>query len=261
MTRGIRKTIPEARWPDTPDFVKLAKKWRSDAITVLLNFVWRGYDLYQKDILSEIDLLQADDQLERSITQDLAIDIHNVMSLFEPFVIQTERFEMEQREPSPARPKQYDLAFVWIENRRITWPLEAKVLHSDGAVSEYVKEITDNYLTCRYAPFSSEAGMLAYLLKGDSKKVFDNIAKSVSYPLADHVDFPNRDHKTSDHQRIVPAGEGYPRNFRCHHLVLKIFEEQSTEKITARRTSTKHTTKKTTKDKASTEKSIEHDQD
>ena len=151
------------------------------------------------------------------------------MSLFEPFVIQTERFEMEQREPSPARPKQYDLAFVWIENRRITWPLEAKVLHSDGSVSKYIKEITDNYLICRYAPFSSEAGMLAYLLKGDPEKAFDNIAKSVPCLLSDHVDFQNRDHKTSDHQRIVPAGESYPSSFRCHHLILNISEKQSAE--------------------------------
>jgi len=261
MTRRGRRTISEARWLDTPDFVELAKKWRSDAITVLLNFVWQGYDLYQKDVLSKIDLSQADDQLERSITQDLAIDIHNVMSGFEPFVIQTERFEMEQREPSPARPKQYDLAFVWTENRRITWPLEAKVLHSDGSVSEYVKEITDNYLDCRYAPFSSEAGMLAYLLKGSPKKAFGNIAKSVPCQLVDHVDFQNRDHKTSDHQRTVPAGESYPSNFRCHHLILKLLEERSTEEVTARRTSTKQIAKKTTKEKASTEESVEHERD
>jgi hypothetical protein len=104
----------------------------------------QGYDLYQGEVLSKIDLSQADDQLERDITQDLAIDIHTVMSGFEPFLIQSERFEMEQRELPPARPKQYDLAFVWLENRRITWPSEAKVLHSDGSVSEYVKEIAES---------------------------------------------------------------------------------------------------------------------
>lgn len=257
MTRGRRKTIPEAKWPDTPDFVELAQKWRSDAITVLLNFVWQGYDLYQQNVLSTIDLSHADEQLERSITQDLAIDIHNVMSGFEPFVIQPERFEMEQREPPPARPKQYDLAFVWTENRRIVWPLEAKILHSDSSVSEYIKEITDNYLVCRYSPFSSEAGMLAYLLKGSPKKAFGNIARFVPCQLVDHVDFQSRDHKTSDHQRLVPAGESYPSNFRCHHLILNILKGQSTEKATARKTSTKQLTKRNSR----TKKSHDNDQE
>ena len=143
----------------------------------------------------------------------------------------------------------FGLSLIWSSppNIRIVWPLEAKVLHSDGSVSKYAKEITDNYVTCRYAPFSSETGMLAYLLKGSPKKAFVNIEKSVPCQLLDHLDFPNRDHKISNHQRMVPAGESYPRNFRCHHLVLKILEEQSTEQETLRRASTKQITKKTTK--------------
>jgi hypothetical protein len=226
MTRRGRRTISEARWPDTPDFVELAKQWQNDAVTVLLNLIWKGYDRYQEDVLSKIDLSQADDQLERDITQSLSIYIDTARSGFEPFILRTEWFENERRKPSSARQKQYDLAFIWSSppNIRIVWPLEAKVLHSDASISEYVKEITDNYLTCRYAPFSSEAGMLAYLLKGSSQKAFENIAKSVPCLLADHVDFLSRDHKTSDHQRIVPVGESYPRNFRCHHLILKVFD-------------------------------------
>lgn len=258
MTRRRRRTISEARWPDTPDFVELAQKWRSDAITVLLNLIWQGYDLYQKDVLSEIDLSQADDQLERDITQGLSIYIDTSRSGFEPFILRTEWFENEQRQPSPARQKQYDLAFIWSSppNVRIVWPLEAKVLHSEGSVSEYAKEITDNYITCRYAPFSSEAGMLAYLLKGDPKKTFDNISKSVPCLLDNHIDFPNRDHKISNHQRIVPAGKSYPSNFRCHHLVLKILGERLAEKVTATRTSIKQATNK----KVSLERGIDHNQ-
>ena len=259
MTKRGRRTISEARWPDTPDFVNLAKKWRSDAITVLLNLIWQGYDLYQEDVLSKVNLSQADDQLERDITQSLSIYIDAARSGFEPFILRTEWFENEQRKPSPARQKQYDLAFIWSSppNIRVVWPLEAKVLHSDGSVSEYVKEITTNYLPCLYAPFSSEAGMIAYLLKGDPQKAFSNIAAAVPCPLTHHVNFLDRDHKTSDHPRIVPAGRIYPSNLRCHHLVLKIFGEQQTEKVIEKRTSIKKTAKKTTKKKASTKKNIE----
>ena len=109
------------------------------------------------------------------------------------------------------------------------WPLEAKVLKTDGAVSEYIKEINDNFMTCRYAPFSSEGGMLGYLLSGNPDKAFTNIAKKLPCTLNDHPDFPNRDHKTSDHQRVIPPEKSYPAEFRCHHLLLKIIAPVPTD--------------------------------
>ena len=183
------------------------------------------------------------------------------MTGFEPFDVQHEVPEFETSYSNQAQPPSYDIAFILLADETIILPLEAKVLRTHKYISKYINEINSNFLTCRYAPFSSEAGMLAYLLKGDPKEAFDNIAKSVPCQLADHVDFPNRDHKTSEHQRIVPAGESYPSNFRCHHLILKILGEQPTEKITAKRTSTKQTAKKTTKEQARMEKSIEHNRD
>lgn len=262
MMRRGRKTISEARWPSTPDFVELAKQWQSDAITILLNLIWQGYDLYQADVLSKINLSYANDQLERDITQSLSIYIDNARSGNEPFTLRTEWFENEQRQPSPARQKQYDLAFIWSSppNIRIVWPLEAKVLHSDGEVSKYVKEIKDNYLTCRYAPFSSEAAMLAYLLKGSPQKTFDNIEKSISCVMSNHPDFLDREHKTSDHQRIVPTGESYPSSFRCHHLILKIFEEQPTKKLAEAKTYTKQKVKKSSNENSRTKKCFDDDE-
>jgi hypothetical protein len=238
MIRRERKTISESVFSDKYDFVELAKTWRSDAITVLLNLVWQACDVYQYDVLSRVDLSQVNDQLERDITQGLSIEIDRVKSGDVPFTIRTEWFEMEGREPSPARPKQYDLAFIWSKppNVRIVWPIEAKILSSDGSISEYVKEITNNYLTCRYAPFSSEGGMLGYLLKGDCAKVFRNIEKAISCQLTHYPAFQEREHKTSDHQRIVPPNKSYPIKFRCHHLVLQLTKNSDLnhdEKITS----------------------------
>ncbi len=229
MVRRGRKTLSESAFSDKYEFVELATNWQTDAITVLLNLIWQGYDLYQNDVLSKIDLSQADDQLERDITQSLSIYIERVRTGFEPFSIRSEWFEMEMREPAPARPKQYDLAFVWSNppNVRIVWPIEAKVLRSDGSVTEYVNEITGNYLTCRYAPFSSEGGMLGYLLKGIPEKAFNNIAEAVQCVLSDHPDFLERHHKTSDHQRAVPKDKTYPAKFRCHHLLLQLTQKAS----------------------------------
>lgn len=241
MVRRGRKAPSESAFSDQYEFVELAKNWRPDAITVLLNLIWQGYDLYQNDVLSKIDLSQADDQLERDITQSLSIYIERARTGFEPFSIRSEWFEMEMREPAPARPKQYDLAFVWSNppNVRIVWPVEAKVLRSDGSVTEYVSEITGNYLTCRYAPFSSEAGMLGYLLKGMPETAFNNIAAAIPRDLSDHPDFSGRNHKTSDHDRTVPTGKKYPAKFRCHHLLLQLTKKTSAKKATAKRKSSK----------------------
>ncbi|MBD1840905.1 hypothetical protein [Coleofasciculus sp. FACHB-501] len=243
MVRRGRKTISESFFSDKYEFVELAKNWRPDAITVILNLIWQGYDLYQGDVLSKIDLSQADDQLERDITQTLSVYIEQAKSGFEPFVIRSEWFEMETREPSPARPKQYDLAFVWSNppNVRIVWPIEAKVLRSDGSVTEYVNEITGNYLTCGYAPFSSEAGMLGYLLKGSSTTAFKNIGTAVPCTLSAHSDFLGRQHKVSDHTRTVPTSERYPVKFRCHHLLLELAQKSDVQKATAKRKSSKKT--------------------
>jgi len=241
MIRRGRKTISEAVFSDKHEFVVLAKTWQPDAIAVLLNLLWKGYDLYQSDVLSKIDLSQADDQLERDITQSLSIYIQMASSGDEPFMIRTEWFEMEGREPSPARPKQYDLAFVWSNppNVRIIFPIEAKVLRSDKAVSEYVKEITGNYVSYRYAPFSSEGGMIGYLLKGTPKTAFVNIATLVPCTLLDHPDFPSRDHKISDHQRNVPVDKTYPVKFRCHHLLLQLTQQKNVKQSTEKRKSSK----------------------
>ncbi|HEY9631423.1 MAG TPA: hypothetical protein V6C84_29380 [Coleofasciculaceae cyanobacterium] len=72
MVKRGRKTPSESAFSNEYEFVELAKNWRPDAITVLLNLIWQGYDLYQSDVLSRIDLSQADDQLERDITQSLS---------------------------------------------------------------------------------------------------------------------------------------------------------------------------------------------
>ena len=58
------------------------------------------------------------------------------------------------------------------------WPIEAKVLRTDGSVAEYVADLRNEFLTCRYAPFSSEGGMVGYLVSGDPEKALKNIGSS-----------------------------------------------------------------------------------
>lgn len=218
-------TVSELRWQDTHDFVEMAKTWREDASVILLTFVWQGYDLLQDEVLSQIDLSQAEEELERNITQPFELRIRRVMGGFEPFEIQHGPYENETRQSPPAQPPQYDLAFVLRANERIMWPLEAKVLRSDGAVALYIKDLKNEFLTCYYAPFSSEGAMLGYLFSGNSSNVFRHLEAKIPCKLFHHPDFPDRDHKYSDHTRHVPANKSYPPHFRCHHLILSMRRE------------------------------------
>lgn len=219
---GKRRTVLEARFPNTPDFAALEHEWPLGAVDVMLGFVWRAYDRIVSDILSRISLDDADKDLERAITMTLEPRIHVEMSGDEVYYVQHERFEHETMLDPPAQPPQYDICFVLWGNERIMWPLEAKVLRTDESVDEYVGEICDNFLTCRYAPFVSEGGMLGYLVAGDPDRAFSNIAEKTPCDLTAHPSFPKRDHRTSDHSRSVPPGKNYPVEFRCHHMILPL---------------------------------------
>src|SRR5205085_8445710 len=117
--------------------------------------------------------------LERSITGSLELRIRGVMSGYEPFVIQHGPYERESMLLPPAQPPQYDLAFKLRAQEWIMWPLEAKVLETDGAVNDYRNDLNNEFLTCRYAPFSSEGAMLGYLLTGTTENVFRNLEEKI----------------------------------------------------------------------------------
>jgi hypothetical protein len=200
------------------DFLKLASRWCRDQSAILLGFVWGAYDRINRDspALDERDL-------ERSITQLSEVRIRYEMSGDEPFYIQHGPYERETMRPPPAQPPQYDLAFVLRADERIMWPLEAKVLQTGKAISPYVADIRQQFLTCRYAPFSSQGAMIGYLLTGSPSEAFDNIAAQVPCALKQHPGFPSRPHRISRHSRTVPAGKSYPAGFCCHHLIWEFF--------------------------------------
>ena len=190
-----------------------------------LELVWKGIDLFKQQF-PNIDYSLADKQLEREVTQLIQRRIYDVMSLDEPFWCQLEVFEMETISPDSNRPPQYDIAFIVRANERLMFPCEAKILKTDGQVSEYVNDVKRAFIPCIYAPFSYEGAMLGYLLIGTSQKAFQSIGKSLNTTLQKHPDFPNRSHKFSEHTRQVPKekGEFYPAKFRCHHLIFELGE-------------------------------------
>jgi hypothetical protein len=217
-----RRTPAEARYPSTPEFGALATAWATDANLHLLELVWAGYDTLRAQILEAIDCKLADRDLERCITQLLEPQIRKKMDPDAPFYLQHGPYEEETALPPPAQPPQYDLAFVIYDNPRVMWPMEAKILRTDRAVATYVRDVREEFLTCRYSPFSSEAAMLGYLVEGQPDAAFGSIEASLHSELHTHTRFSGRNHRFSDHDRLVPPEKAYPRQFRCHHLILRL---------------------------------------
>jgi hypothetical protein len=224
-----KKTLAQIAYPDsTLPNVNEPDHWSSRQANQFLDLVWKGIDLFMKDF-PPIDFTKDVEQVERDITQLLEPRIRRNMSGDEPFYVQHESWEMETRKPAPAMPPSYDIAFV-MNNERLKFPIEAKVLPTDGEVSKYISDVKDAFLTCYYAPFSYEGAMLAYLLSGTTQKAFQNIEKSLNsknstkIKLNRHPKFPSRPHKFSEHDRQVPQGKerNYPTRFRCHHLIFEL---------------------------------------
>lgn len=219
-----KKTLSQSAFPDsTLQKVSDPHHWSLKQAKRFFQLIWQGIDLFKQNF-PNIDFSQADKQLERELNQFIQRRIQNVMSGDEPFWCQLEVFEMETISPGSSRPSQYDIAFVMFENERFMFPFEAKVLRTDGQVSEYVKDINEAFIPCIYAPFSYEGSMIGYLLSGTPQKAFQNIGKSLNTKLHQHPDFKNRQHKFSEHPRQIPEGkeEFYPLQFRCHHLIFEL---------------------------------------
>jgi len=218
-----RKTLTELRYADSPGF-KAIEQWGRELTVKMFQHLWQAYDLLRSEVLTQVDLKKAEDDLERDITMSLERRIRKVMTGDEPYSVQHGPYEEESRKPSPAQPPEYDIAFVMNADERVMWPLEAKVLKSDtvSAVAKYVAEIRTEYLTSRYAPFTGEGATLGYLFSGNENVAFQSIETSLPCTMNHHSEFSLRHHKTSDHTRTVPSGKTYPTNFRCHHLIMKM---------------------------------------
>jgi hypothetical protein len=84
-----------------------------------------------------------------------------------------EKKERESAKPG-AQPPEPDLSFVLHSNPRITFAMDAKVVEKDRPLdlTDYVDTVNGRFVTCVYAPFSAQGAMLAFLLEGSIKALF-----------------------------------------------------------------------------------------
>jgi hypothetical protein len=215
-------TYFERRWPDSPAFQAIAQRWCEDQSRLVLELVWRGYDRLLAQDLNAFPFSDTDEDKERSLNLLLSIRITECLSGDEPFCVVHEPPEQTKRKGGRARPPQPDLGFVLNNYPRAVWPLEAKVLSDDQAVGLYVAEIQNNFTKSRYATFSSEGAMLGYLLQGEPERTFAALAISLVQALIPHPNFPDRAQRMTHHQRGQVPHPNSPRDFTCHHIILRI---------------------------------------
>lgn len=201
--------------PD-PAFAALVADWTRDQADVLLGFVWTAYD----SMRANMPAVDSRD-LERSISQLLEPRIRSAMTGDEPFYIQHGPFERETMAAPPAQPPAYDLAFVLRADERIMWPAEAKILETPGRLADYKRDVQNEFLKCRYGPFSGAGAMLGYLLTGAATDALAGIGEALEVELEEVPAHSARPHRVSKHLRAVPEGKNYPSDFRCYHLILE----------------------------------------
>lgn len=198
----------------------------------MLGAVWRAYDELHASNWANIPWQEDFDDLERLLSEELVQAIRRNMDGFMPVYAEHGPYERETRSASPAQPRQYDIAFKANEKPWMMWPLEAKVLKSDADTNanlgDYVETLKERYLNCVYAPFSNSGAMLAYMKAPDPETAATHIATRLACSLAQNAEFADRCHKTSHHKRKVPAGKSYPDQFKCHHLLMPLYQ---TEKV------------------------------
>ena len=223
MRVGKRKgrTVLDLIWPsESQDYGTLARTWGDGAIEIMMRASWKGYEELTAELLGEVDTTQADEELERGISQLLEPCIRRHLSGDEPYFVQHGSYEFATRKPAPAQPPQYDIAFVLRENGKVMWPLEAKVLRTDRSVARYVRDIREEFLTGRYAPYVNGGGMLGYLFGGTSVNALSHIESALGCRLKRFRRFDPDVHRVSLHTRRLEKAEFLSGVFRCHHLIM-----------------------------------------
>lgn len=197
----------------------------------MLGAVWAAYDVLGAGDFRNVGNWNNLRDLERDLTEALAGEVRRQLRRIDPggyLAAEVEHgpCERETQRTNRGQPPEYDIAFKWLADDRIMWPLEAKVLaddrDTDAGVGEYVDQGVARFLDCRYAPFVTSGAMLGYLKTGDAETVVGHVSGRLGAPLLQYPLERTHCHKTSDHHRAVPPDMDYPIRFRCHHLIMPL---------------------------------------
>lgn len=212
-----RPTLSELRWPMDDESHRQAEDWAAGVSIQVLDWTWRAFDALRGNVLMKLVITLPLEQLERDLTSKHFIEIQRIFAAetdgFSAIIPHHEYPENQSRPGGSGKPPASDISFIWYENQRVSWPLEAKVLQTPGTLAEYLadgKKFTDGIA----APLVGEGAQIAYLLTGKTDDFFINLGKSLSSPLEPLLEFSDRAHRVSTHPR-----DSIP-DLRLHHMAM-----------------------------------------
>lgn len=213
-----RPTLSELVWPNDEESRRQAARWAASATVRVLDWTWRGFDALRRNVLQSLDMSQHLDQLERDLTSKHFVEIQRIFAEetegLSSIIPHHEFPESESRPGGSGRPPASDISFVWYDNQRVSWPLEAKVLPTPGTLAEYLGD-TEKFTDGIAAPLVGEGAQLAYLLSGTTDDFFRNLRPRLASPLRTLRGFSGRAHRVSFHAR------GGTPDLRLHHMAMR----------------------------------------
>ena len=215
-----RLSYSQQVFPVTTEFTACLNRLQQNGVKVMLGHIWEGFDKFKAEILDNNPPPSREyADLERDLTEMLYPHILQTFPASLPYYLLHEKKEREQAVLG-RQPPEPDLSFVMFANIRVTFPIDSKVVERDGAtdLADYAGTVQNRFITCVYAPFSKEGAMLAFLLAGSVRAVFNSIGTALGCPISTRAYLSSRNHRTSWHDRT--ASTCNHRRFRCHHLIL-----------------------------------------
>jgi hypothetical protein len=209
--------MSELRWPMDNESLRQAEDWAAGVSIQVLDWTWRAFDVLCANVLSSVDMTQPLEQLERDLTSRHFIEIQRIFGTetegFSSIIPHHEYPENESRPGGRGKPPASDISFVWYENPRVSWPIEAKVVPTPGTLAEYLRD-TKKFADGIAAPLVGEGAQVAYLLTGETDDFFHNISPRLTFPLQPLPEFSDRAHRVSSHTRIR-----FP-DLQLHHMAM-----------------------------------------
>ena len=222
-SKAPRRSLLDVTHPSKDEqLTRLAAEWCGQATTQILTAIWGGIDLLRKELTDQVDFTAPLLNLERQLTLQLTFRIRKCLSQDEPYTVENQVPDEAMMLGARAAPPTPDIGFMFPQQPQLVWTIEAKVLQTDGAVSEYVKDLRNNFLTCRYSPFFAEGAMLGFLLAGHPAAAMVAVSESLAIKFEPRFAEPDREHQCSSHERVPPTGRTFATTFRCHHLVVLV---------------------------------------
>jgi len=229
MSRRIT-TIFDHAFPDTPEWNAITEAWPADVVKEMLTLVWEGFDQMKSGLLSRVDFSQPLNQLERTLTDSHATAITLLWKAnsggFGSFLPKHEAWEPTGIENPSAMPPSYDIGFENVNDPRLRWPVEAKVLGRPSDVQRYLGDLRVKYLKGVGAPFSTQAALVGYLREGEPVDVILTLQSQPDMDFKPLPLFRKRFHYITEHPRSVPGiNNGSAHQFICHHLIAPLISK------------------------------------